>query len=413
MTKSIRLLLLAVLSFASLPLRAQYAHTRGDQVIGRDGKPLFLRGTNLGNWMVPEGYMWQMGGHVQSAREIDRFLTELIGPTRTREFWRQWRNTYVTQSDIRLIHQAGFNSIRVPMHWALFDKDDAEGFRLLDRLITWARAENEYLILDLHAAPGGQTGTNIDDSDGYPWLFTDAASQQKLVDIWQRVARRYRNEPVVLGYDLLNEPIPPYPGLPKLNPLLEPLYKRVTAVVRQEDKHHIIILGGAQWDTNFAVFGPPFDSNVIYQWHKYKGPPPGMNVLQKYIDFRAKYHVPVWLGESGENEDAWIAAFRETLEKNGIGWAFWPYKKLATHSAIETITPPEGWEQIVAYSKLPDGVGLTSERIKERPPQEVIDRAIAGLLTNIRVENSTTNMGYVRALLPNTTITEATGHQAK
>ncbi|MBD5634087.1 MAG: hypothetical protein IAI49_06375, partial [Candidatus Eremiobacteraeota bacterium] len=60
---------------------------------------------------------------------------------------------------------------------------------------------------------------------GYPWLFTDTSAQQQFLDTWQRIAHHYRDEPVILGYDLLNEPIPTYPQLQSLNPLLEPLYK--------------------------------------------------------------------------------------------------------------------------------------------------------------------------------------------
>ena len=408
----LRTFITATLLFVFAPrMQAQYAHTQGKQILGRDNQPLHLRGINLGNWMVPEGYMWQFGGHVQSGAELNRFVTELIGPTRARNFWQQWRANYITQADVHLIHQAGFNSIRLPMHWSLFTSDDAEGFRLLDNLVAWCRAENIYLILDMHAAPGGQTGTNIDDSGGYPWLYTDAASQQQLIDIWQRIARRYRNQPTILGYDLLNEPIPTYPSLRYLNPLLEPLYKRVSAAIRQVDKHHVLILGGAQWDNNFDVFGPPFDSNVIYQWHKYKVDDAGEDkIIKTYVDFRAKYQVPIWLGESGENSDEWIAAFRTRLERADIGWAFWPYKKLAAHSTIETVTPPDDWPAIVAYSRQPDGVGLTSDRLKVRPSQDVIDRAFAQLLTNIQLAHCTTNAGYVRALLPDSTLTEATGH---
>jgi len=397
-------LLLCLLTFC-VSTCAQFAHTRGEEILGRDGKPLLLRGTNLGNWFVPEGYMWQFGGHVQSSREIERFVTELIGPTRSDALFRQWRETYISREDIKLIHDAGFNSIRVPMHYRFFMSDHAEGFRRLDRLVGWAREENLYLILDLHAAPGGQTGTNIDDSDGYPWLFSDPGAQQQLLDFWRRVAHHYRNEPVVLGYDLLNEPIPTYPQLRYLNPQLEPLYKRVAAVIRKQDKHHILILGGAQWDNNFEVFGPPFDPNIVYQWHRYKTAHPDQTTVQPYVDFRAKYHVPVWLGESGENTDEWIAQFRTVLEKNNIGWAFWPYKKLGATSAPVTVTPPADWPAIVAYSKLPDGVGLTSERLKSRPVQIVIDRAFADLLTNIQFAHTSTNMGYIRALLPETTLT--------
>jgi endoglucanase len=380
--------------------RAQYAHTSGEQIVDAQGHEIHLRGINLGNWMVPEGYMWQFSGHVQSAREIEGFVTELIGPERARVFWRTWRDTYITRDDIHLIHQAGFNSIRVPIHYKFFASDDAEGFQLLDRLVQWSKAENLYLVLDMHAAPGGQTGTNIDDSNGYPWLFNDVGAQQQFLDTWQRIARHYRNEPTILGYDLLNEPIPNYPKLMPLNPLLEPLYKRVSAVIRKEDSHHILILGGAQWDTNFDIFAPPFDSNVIYEWHKYWVPASDQTVAHPYIDFRQKYHVPVWMGESGENTDEWISGFRAVLEKSDIGWAFWPYKKMGSTSAIETVAPPQEWSSIVEYSKLPDGAGLTQQRLLQRPEQALIDRAFAGLLQNIQLSHCTTNMGYVHALIP-------------
>jgi hypothetical protein len=382
----------------------QYAHTKREKIVDVKGDEIHLRGINLGNWLVPEGYMWQLGGHVQSAREIETLVTELIGPERAQSFWHTWRDTYITSDDVQLIHQAGFNSIRVPIHYKLFAGDNTEGFRLLDRLVQWSKAENIYLVLDMHAAPGGQTGTNIDDSNGYPWLFTDASAQQQLLDTWQRIAHHYRNEPTILGYDLLNEPIPNYPRLLPLNPLLEPLYKRVSAVIRKEDKHHILILGGAQWDNNFDVFGPPFDPNIVYEWHRYRVATPDQTVVQRYVDFRQKYHVPIWLGESGENNDDWIAAFRTTLESNDIGWAFWPYKKMGANSTVETVTPPEDWSSIVEYANLPDGVGLAKDRLLQRPGQAIIDRAFAGLLQNIQLSHCTTNLGYVRALIPSTTL---------
>ena len=131
-----------------------------------------------------------------------------------------------------------------------------------------------------------------------------------------------------------------FPRLAPYNQNLEPLYKKLTAAIRQVDTHHIIFLGGAQWDGNFTVFGPPFDNNITYTFHKYwsKTDEP---VIQPYLDFREKYNVPIWLGESGENTDEWIAQFVALMEKHNIGWAFWPYKKMGKTSAVVTITPPK------------------------------------------------------------------------
>jgi endoglucanase len=399
----LRTLIFSVLisfGLASAGAQAQFAHTKGKEIVDGAGRPLLLRGTNLGNWLVPEGYMWHLNeGGPESPREIEALITELIGPQRAREFWHAYRESYITQPDIHFIRQCGFNSIRVPLHYKFFETDDSEGFKLLDRVIGWARQENLYIILDLHAAPGGQTGKNIDDSDGYPWLFSDTSAQQHTIEIWQRLARHYHNDATVLGYDLLNEPIPNYPGLERFNASLEPLYKRIAAAIRQVDTHHILILGGAQWDNNFDVFGAPFDKNTIYTFHRYHAPAEQATV-QRYVDFREKYQVPVWIGESGENSDDWIAKFVGVLEKNDIGWAFWPYKKMQATTSVVSFAAPEGWQRIVEFSKLPRATSEEAPRLKVRPEQGVIDRALAGVLANIRFSECTENKGYVRALLP-------------
>jgi aryl-phospho-beta-D-glucosidase BglC (GH1 family) len=298
------LLSLVALSLSLLPsnLFAQFAHTQQKEIVDRNGKPLFLRATNLGNWFVPEGYMWMFEGGPQSAREIEGLVTELLGPDKAADFWRQYRENYITRKDIHLLSQAGFNSIRIPIHYKFFETDNAEGFTLLDRAIQWSHEEGLYVVIDLHAAPGGQTGANIDDSGGYPWLYDSPLEQAHLIAIWQRIARHYKDNPTVLGYDLLNEPIPHFPSLAQLNQKLEPLYKKLATAIRQVDNHHIFFLGGAQWDGNFTVFGPPFDNNTAYTFHKYwsKTDEP---VIQQYLDFRDKYNIPIWLGESGENTD--------------------------------------------------------------------------------------------------------------
>jgi endoglucanase len=387
------LLLLALISRAT----AQFAHTDHKQIVDAAGKPLFLRATNLGNWLVPEGYMWLFQDGPQSPSEIRALVFELLGPEGSAAFWQKYRENHVTREDIAFLHHAGFNAIRVPLHYSLFESDDAEGFKLLDRLIAWSRAEGLYVLLDMHAAPGGQTGANIDDGAGYPWLYQSPKEQEHLSAIWRRLATHYRDEPAVLGYDLLNEPIPHFPRLAPLNSLLEPVYKKLAGEIRKADAHHILFLGGAQWDSNFSVFGKPFDANVVYTFHKY-WTAPDESVIRQYIDFRDRYDVPIWMGESGENTDDWIAQFVKVLEKNNIGWAFWPYKKMEKPSAVVSIIPPADWGKIVEFAKLPRGTAHVEQRLKARPEQETITRAFSELLENVRLEKCRVNEGYLRAL---------------
>jgi len=389
-------LLAVCLLVAPLCAQSRYVRTAGKHLVDPDGKKLILRGTNLGNWLVPEGYMFHFEGGPQSPREIETLINQLVGPEEAKRFWRRYRETYITRDDIQYLKRIGFNTIRIPFHYKFF-VDGKEGFALLDRVIEWSREAGLYVILDMHCAPAGQTGTNIDDSWGWPWLFESPEAQARTIDVWKRIAARYRDNTTVIGYDLLNEPIPHFPRLAIYNERLEPLYRRITAAIREVDSNHVIILGGAQWNSNFKVFGPPFDKNVMYTFHKY-WTAPTQEVIQEYVDFRDKYNVPIWMGESGENKDEWIAQFVKTLESNEVSWTFWPYKKMDATSSIVSFARPAHWDEIIAFAKLPQGTGDAEKLIAARPSIQISRMALSDLLERIRFSNCRPNNGYIEAL---------------
>ncbi len=378
-----------------------FVKTNGKIFIDGNGNEIFLKGINLGNWLNPEGYMLHLK-NVNSFRLIDNLIKELIGPEDAKKFWKKFRDNYITCDDIEFIKKSGFNHVRVPFNFRLFMIEDEpeifldEGFRRLDSVIAWCKEFNLYVILDMHAAPGGQTGDNIDDSWGYPFLFESQLAQNATIELWKSIADRYKDESIILGYDLLNEPIPHFmENKEELNRLLEPLYKKITAAIRSVDKNHIIFLGGAQWNTNFKVFGKPFDSNIAYTFHKY-WMLTEQREIQQYIDFRDKYNVPVWLGESGENDNEWIKSFRELLEKNNIGWCFWPYKKMGSTRGVVSFNKTLEWDEIIKYA---EGSRKNFEDIrKNKPPKEVITKALSDLLENIKFRNCVINKDYLKAL---------------
>jgi hypothetical protein len=396
------LLVIVWLSFVAPAVSGQnrFVTVRGKEFVSPDGRPLLLKGINLGNWLLPEGYMFKFKG-TNSPQLIEAAINQLIGEDEARKFWKIYRDNYITREDIRFIKRSGFNSIRVPFNYRLFVSDtnsrklEGPGYELLDRVVDWCRTENLFVVLDMHAAPGGQTGDNIDDSWGYPFLFESSESQQLAIDLWRKIAARYQNETTVMGYDLLNEPIAHYFDTNSLNPKLELLYRRMVSAIREVDKNHVIFLGGAQWDTNFRVFGPPFDAKLAYTFHKY-WMIVNQEAISEYLTFRDKYNVPVWMGESGENTDEWIDSFRKLLEADNVGWCFWPYKKLAATSCIVSINLPEAWNVVVAFV---EGPRTTFEDVrKHRPDKERVKKALRDYLERVKFANCKVNQGYLKAL---------------
>jgi len=393
-------LLVTLITCTSIDAQSRFVTTRGKLIISPDGKPLLLKGINLGNWLLPEGYMFKFK-QTNSPRLIQTAINELIGEDEARRFWKTYHDNYITRDDISFIKRSGFNSVRVPFSYRLFVSDttvprlEGPGYELLDRVVDWCRREGLYVILDMHASPGGQTGDNIDDSWAYPFLFESSESQDLTASLWRKIANRYRNDPIVIGYDLLNEPIAPYFDTAALNQKLEPVYRKIVSAIREVDKNHLVYLGGAQWDSNFKIFGPPFDDKLVYTFHKY-WVPVKVEAIQPYLDFRTKYNVPIWMGESGENTDEWIDSFRKLLETNDIGWCFWPYKKLDATSCIVSIKRPEDWDSIIAFA---DGPRTTFEEVrKHRPPKEKVEKALSDYLERIKFANCRVNQGYLKAL---------------
>ncbi|MBN8838048.1 MAG: glycoside hydrolase family 5 protein [Sphingobacteriia bacterium] len=396
------MLLLACSSIELYAQKNKFVHTQGKEIVTPDGKPFLLKGTNLGNWLVPEGYMFKFK-NTNSPKMIHETIAQLIGPDAAADFWKKFQDNYITQADIQFLKSIGVNSIRVPFNYRLFTtedylgvNDESRGLKLLDKVVAWCKKENIYVILDMHCAPGGQTGDNIDDSYGYPFLFENANNRKLTIDIWKQIAKKYKNETTVIGYDLLNEPVAHYFDANILNPLVEPFYKELTAAIRSVDKNHIIFLGGVQWNTNFKIFNTPFDSNVVYTFHKY-GDQPNLGSIQRFIDFREKYNVPIYAGETGENTDEWVGTFRKLLEEHNIGWHFWPYKKMDSPKNLVSIQLPANYDSVIQYAEAPKN---SFKDIRKLAPanRQVYKQALDDLLNNCLFQNCLQNQGYIQAL---------------
>lgn len=405
--------LTALMLFAAvLPLYAakdktpDFLRVKGKDIVDSKGKKFFIKGTNLGNWVNPEGYMFGFK-KTNSYGMINDAFCQLVGPAEAAEFWKAFRDNYITADDIAFIASQGANTIRFPFHYKLFTDDPymgsssaEDGFAMLDRLIGWARDNNQRLILDMHDCPGGQTGDNIDDSYGYPFLMTDARSQKEFIDLWVKIADRYKDEPVILGYELMNEPIATYwEGEEKemLNSRLEPLYIAATKAIREVDPNHIILLGGPQWNSNFEPFTDwTFDDNIMYTCHRYGGDPTA-DAIRSYIDFRDKTGLPMYMGELGHNTDEWIANFATTLTDNNIGYTYWPYKKIED-SSMTGVKTPENWQLIVDYTEAPRGSYSEIRDARKAVSSEVARKALYDYIENAKAANMLRHDSYIKSM---------------
>lgn len=362
-----------------------FLHTAGQDIVNETGQKIFLKGVGLGNWLLPEGYMWKFGEYGDRPRKIEKIVSDLIGKEKAAAFWKTFRQNYITEADVKRIAELGFNSVRPALNSRLFLTEDEnpvyveEGFQLIDSLVRWCKKYNLYVILDMHAAPGGQTGANIDDSrNDIPELFLEKKYQDQLVDLWVKLAQKYKDEPVVAAYDLLNEPLPINTGsADKYKHLLEPLYKRITAAIRTVDQKHMITLEGFNWSNDWSLFTKPFDNNVFYQFHYYCwNRPDHLNGIDNFLQKRNELNTPIWVGETGEKGNTIYWATAQLFQAKNIGFSFWPWKKMDTQNTPYSINKPGNWDLIAEYSK--GGA---------KPDAELAEKIFKELLENIKISN--------------------------
>jgi hypothetical protein len=332
-----------------------FVHAQDGSLVDGRGRSILMRGVGLGNWLLPEGYMWRFPREApQSGREIEALVEDLVGVDAAAAFWRGFRERFIGEADIRRIAAEGFDHVRLPLNARLLIDEHGDlrpdGIAPIDRLIGWCRLHRLWVVLDLHGAPGGQTGTNIDDSPrGLPDLFlVDGAYRELTITLWTRLAERYRNETVIAGYDLLNEPLPHEYG-PRFEDELVELYRDLTTAIRSVDPDHLITYEGTRWSTDWNLFSEVWDPNSMLQFHKYWSAPDRPSIAE-YLERAEALSLPIYMGEGGENDPRWLQTAFALYEDLGISWNFWPWKKLETWTSPVSVTPPKRWDELVRYA---------------------------------------------------------------
>ena len=378
-----------------------FLRTQGTWMVNGDGEKIVLRGYGIGNWTNPEGFM--VGGTrgfageynrpqlLDRARSMDWLIQELCGSEYAKEFWPKWYRNFFNESDIKALAELGYNSVRLVLNGAAFLKEEPgihfveDTFSMLDQVLDWCEQYGLYAILDLHAAPGGQSCGGCDNGvDNVPHLFLDEENWERTIVLWEEFARRYKDRWIVGGYDLLNEPLNNESWF-YLKEELKSFYDELISRIRAIDKVHMLTIEGCMWSTMMDIFDHDYDPQC-HNWcihiHNY-GFRSEFNEMMAALDRSEELQVPIWLGEGGSDKVD-HAVFLEGLAKIGVGYALWSWKASKPIDGKERgnnfpvlFQPPEGWDQVYAYA---DHGGPKPGYAKA---QAIFDQ----LLENIRYEN--------------------------
>jgi endoglucanase len=230
-----------------------------------NGEPIVLRGLGVGSWLNLEHFMMGVPGWDGELRAcLDRFAPG---------FMKRFTETFFTAGDAAYLRSMGVNLIRVPINHHLFWDDERDemnpfGFAQLERVAAICREAGLYFLPDLHTTPGGQNPDwHSECRTGAPLFWEFKTFQRRAAAIWGAIAAQMRNEPALLGYDLLNEPaLPDGRGAE-----LDRFYREAVAAVRAEDPDHIVFLEGDRFSMDFSGITPPEDDNWAYTYHFYPG----------------------------------------------------------------------------------------------------------------------------------------------
>ncbi len=321
-----------------------FLRTEGRRIVNEEGETVILRGWGAGNWMNPEGFMVggtspSPGAYIQPkkldrARSMDALIRELCGTEYARCFWPRWYRKQLGEKDIQAMAELGYNSVRLPLNSAAFLLEEPgiqwneDSFAMLDEVLDWCEKYRIYAILDLHAAPGGQSCGACDNGvDNVPHLFIDEENGERAMLLWEELAGRYRERWIVGAYDLLNEPINDPSQIPAYEEKLKEFYDEVIARIRKIDQKHLLTVEGTVWSTHPGIFDHDYDP-VCKNWcihiHNYRYIPETQE-LSAMMERSLALNVPIWMGEGGAGEKE-NAVFLQILEQENIGYSLWCWK---------------------------------------------------------------------------------------
>lgn len=342
---TITLHVLNLVLFTLTHLNAQdnlpWLKTDSGRIIDETAKTVVLRGINLGGWLAEETWMMPFKTHPPEASPflpikdriaLWRTFEMRFGTAEMNRIRSALRNAWITDADFAKIKAAGLNCVRLPFLFDLMEEPNGL-FPYLDRALESANRYGLYVILDMHGAPGRQSGKSHTGEENFDRLFFDGAMVKKTVEIWGKIAERYKDRSVVAGYDILNEPM----GAPDITTLCL-VEDQIYRAIRAHDAKHIVFFEdgfkGIDRLPDPAIVGW---ENVVFSTHTYTHNKESKNEFVKSVQslmttVQAKQAVtktPMYFGEFNVEpygKAEMIKEFITNLQAKDISWSIWSYK---------------------------------------------------------------------------------------
>lgn len=351
----------------------EFLKVKNGQIVTKSGTPVRLRGFNVGGWLNMEDFVNGFPGAEHTLRAT---MARTLGVEKADYFFSRLLDVFFTEADVKQIKRFGANVIRLPFNYRHFERDDKpfeyleDGFVRLDSAVNWCAKNGVYLIFDMHAAQGWHNPDwHADSAHMQVLLYSHRHFQDRVAALWGEIAKRYKNEPTVAGYALLNEPVtrveyesydPSYFDWDGLNEV----HRRAVEAIRAVDKRHLLFLEGDNFSSEYEGLDVTFDPQLVLSLHNYieatdcEGVYPGVTDGEQWDKSRiekrftehsgvrkARLHgIPMLVGEfgalhwqAGKQAKYRIKAVEdqiEVYEESGAHWTVWNYKDIGIRRGI-------------------------------------------------------------------------------
>jgi len=169
---------------------------------------MYIRGVNLGNWLVLEKWMSPGlfdGTEAQDEYDLPRQLSPEVYEARIKSH----RAEFISERDFVRIKSMGLNTVRIPVPFFIFGdvKPYIGCIEELDKAFNWAERYGLQILIDLHTVPGGQNGFDNGGISGVCKWAQDPQKVEFTLNVLERLAERYGKRPGLFGIQPVNEPI--------------------------------------------------------------------------------------------------------------------------------------------------------------------------------------------------------------